>query len=99
MWSFMSAGLLCLLGVTFPSSVNASRLRRVENDTSISLSLSSAATISHNVSTVPRWSEFKAPSPGTIVNVATEQDVAVTVCSTLLLIEESRLKLCSHESR
>ncbi|KAG4030746.1 hypothetical protein MFRU_011g02010 [Monilinia fructicola] len=79
MWSFMSAGLLCLLGVTFPSSVNASRLRRVENDTSISLSLSSAATISHNVSTVPRWSEFKAPSPGTIVNVATEQDVAVTV--------------------
>lgn len=27
----------------------------------------------------PRWSEFGAPNPGTVVNVATEKDVLVTV--------------------
>ncbi|OKL60410.1 hypothetical protein UA08_04007 [Talaromyces atroroseus] len=31
-----------------------------------------------NASAYPRWSEYDAPSPGVIVNVVTEQDVAVT---------------------
>ncbi|KAI8960488.1 FAD-binding domain-containing protein [Daldinia sp. FL1419] len=41
--------------------------------------LSSGATISHDVSTALRWSEFHAPQPGTIVSVATEADVQATV--------------------
>lgn len=41
--------------------------------------LSLNATISHNTTGAPRWSEFDAPQPGTVVNVATEQDVQVVV--------------------
>lgn len=41
--------------------------------------LSSAATISHQVASAPRWSEYHAPQPGTIVNVATERDVQAVV--------------------
>lgn len=41
--------------------------------------LSKGASIVHNSSAAPRWSEFDAPQPGTVVNVATEKDVAVTV--------------------
>jgi hypothetical protein len=28
-----------------------------------------------------RWSEYKAPQPGAVVNVATEGDIEQTVCS------------------
>ena len=41
--------------------------------------LSRSATISGNAEDYPRWSEYKAPSPGVIVEVATERDVAATV--------------------
>ncbi|CAG8977587.1 hypothetical protein HYALB_00008363 [Hymenoscyphus albidus] len=41
--------------------------------------LSPSATIVHSTSGAPRWSEFNAPVPGTVVNVATEKDVQVTV--------------------
>lgn len=41
--------------------------------------LSRDASISHNVSSAPRWSEYHAPRPGTIVNVATEHDVQAVV--------------------
>ena len=41
--------------------------------------LSPQASISFNGSSDPRWSEFHAPTPGAVVNVATEQDVANTV--------------------
>ena len=41
--------------------------------------LSPGATISFNTSSDPRWSQYKAPSPGAIVNVVTEQDVVATV--------------------
>ena len=41
--------------------------------------LSNGTSIVHNTSTAPRWSEFHAPQPGTVVNVATEKDVLTTV--------------------
>ena len=45
--------------------------------------LSPNATISHQKSSAPRWSEYHAPYPGTIVDVATERDVQVVVRSPL----------------
>ncbi len=41
--------------------------------------LSHNASISYNTSTDPRWSQYNAPTPGAIVNVATERDVVATV--------------------
>ena len=43
--------------------------------------LSHDASISQNRSSVLRWSDFHAPTPGAIVNVATEDDVSATVSS------------------
>jgi hypothetical protein len=40
--------------------------------------LSSGATIAAGSSSAPRWSEFQAPMPGAVVNVATEEDVQLT---------------------
>jgi len=48
-------------------------------DSGLRAVLSSAATISHQVASAPRWSEYHAPQPGTIVNVATERDVQAAV--------------------
>ena len=47
--------------------------------------LSRGASISHDTSTVARWSDFDAPRPGAIVNVATEKDVLTTVRTTLTI--------------
>ncbi|KAK2759882.1 hypothetical protein FQN54_002616 [Arachnomyces sp. PD_36] len=41
--------------------------------------LSSDASISYDASEAPRWSEFPAPNPGAVVNVAAEDDVLATV--------------------
>lgn len=41
--------------------------------------LSPGATVSSAANTPPRFSDYKAPKPGIIVNVATEEDVRVTV--------------------
>ncbi len=41
--------------------------------------LSPGATVSSAANTPPRFSDYNAPKPGTIVNVATEEDVRVTV--------------------
>lgn len=48
-------------------------------DSGLHAVLSSAATISHQVASAPRWSDYHAPQPGTIVNVATEHDVQAAV--------------------
>ncbi|OTA68112.1 FAD-binding domain-containing protein [Hypoxylon sp. EC38] len=48
-------------------------------DSDLKSRLSAGATISHDASTAPRWSEYHAPQPGTIVTVATEGDVEATV--------------------
>ena len=47
--------------------------------------LSRDASISQNRSSVLRWSEFHAPTPGAIVNVATEDDVSATVSSCIVV--------------
>ena len=41
--------------------------------------LSSKASVVHTSVNNPRWSELDAPNPSTVVNVATESDVAITV--------------------
>jgi hypothetical protein len=79
MWSSFYVTLLCFLSITLPLGGYAAGLQKSANDTIILSLLSSGATISHNISTAPRWSQFDAPSPGAIVNVATEQDVVATV--------------------
>lgn len=43
--------------------------------------LSHNASISHSADSAPRWSDFEAPDPGTVVAVAVANDVAETVCS------------------
>ncbi|KAL8872691.1 MAG: hypothetical protein Q9174_001725 [Haloplaca sp. 1 TL-2023] len=50
------------------------RLPRALDD-SLRLVLSKEASISHELSDAPRWSEYHSPQPGTIVNVKTELDV------------------------
>lgn len=51
-------------------------------DQKLGPSLSPGASMVHNISAAPRWSEFGVPQPSTIVNVATERDVATTVYNT-----------------
>ncbi|ESZ99284.1 hypothetical protein SBOR_0325 [Sclerotinia borealis F-4128] len=45
----------------------------------LKLLLSPQATIVDTTSGAPRWSDFDAPTPGAVVNVASENDVLVTV--------------------
>jgi hypothetical protein len=49
-------------------------------DQGLKAKLSPNATIVHNTTEAPRWSDFHAPVPGTVINVATEKDVQATVC-------------------
>ncbi|KAI0130886.1 FAD-binding domain-containing protein [Daldinia grandis] len=67
-------GLLACIGVC---NAGISVSRSIDDD--LKGLLSSGATISHDASITPRWSEFHAPQPGTIVSVATEADVEATV--------------------
>jgi hypothetical protein len=62
------------------------------------LHLSPGASISHDLSTAPRFSEFHAPQPGTIVNVATEADVATTVRPHIHRSTEGTERLTSYRS-
>ncbi|CAG8977804.1 hypothetical protein HYALB_00010889 [Hymenoscyphus albidus] len=48
-------------------------------DTILRPRLSTNASIVHSSSAAPRWSEFNPPQTGTVVNVATEHDVLLTV--------------------
>ncbi|TVY43681.1 FAD-linked oxidoreductase [Lachnellula subtilissima] len=41
--------------------------------------LSAGASFAYSTVAAPRWSEFDAPDPGLVVNVATESDVLITV--------------------
>ncbi|TVY18010.1 FAD-linked oxidoreductase azaL [Lachnellula arida] len=68
MLKLLLAFLLC--GIFVDGSVNTKGLGAL---------LSPKATIVNTSSGAPRWSEFDAPTPGVVVNVATEHDVLVTV--------------------
>ncbi|KAH8586972.1 hypothetical protein B0O99DRAFT_699490 [Bisporella sp. PMI_857] len=83
MWfSFRFLWLLCFSSLAFTATTHLAAGDRGKNlvipfDVGLKSLLSATATITHN-GTV-RWSEFDAPTPGTIVNVATEKDVQVTI--------------------
>lgn len=78
--------LVAALGASlgFAGFINAERTNGAGNvvDDLKSL-LSKGASVSTNISDAHRWSEYNSPSPGYIVNVAEELDVAKTVRSFL----------------
>lgn len=80
MWSLLNFALLTLgigrsLAVPSPSPASGDEGTYAP----LKQSLSKTASISFNSSSDPRWSDYHAPVPIAIVNVATEQDVALTV--------------------
>ncbi len=88
---FIPALLPLVLGVALPQSSPAVATTATACDQSCQIDkqlgkqLSSGASIVHTSANDPRWSELDAPNPSTVVNVATEQDVAATVCSLYFL--------------
>ena len=73
-FSLVLGSLLCLFGVAFGAAINIT-------PPSLGPLLSPHASIDYTAAGVIRWSEFDAPTPGIVVNVATEHDVLVTVSS------------------
>ncbi|TVY46817.1 FAD-linked oxidoreductase [Lachnellula occidentalis] len=73
--------LLLLQGTTFATLTSLQSCTNCSCITAANLSakLSSGASCVFSTSAAPRWSEFDAPDPGLVVNVATESDVLVTV--------------------
>ena len=59
-------------------SIGSQRVPRSFDD-GLRAVLSPNATVSHQIASAPRWSEYHAPQPGTIVHVATEHDVQAVV--------------------
>ena len=80
MWLILNLILLALIP-TFARSSCTSLLSASGNCSIAGLEplLSHDASISYNASTDPRWSQYNAPTPGAIINVATERDVVATV--------------------
>ena len=66
----LSLSILYLASIALGSGVNLMNLGPL---------LSPNASIAYNTLEAPRWSQFPAPNPGAVVNVATENDVLVTV--------------------
>ena len=80
--------LLCLFGllnIVLGSAIEVVLPRDVEQPVRRAFEdrlrplLSPNASISQSTAGAPRWSEYNAPNPKIVVNVATEQDVQVTV--------------------
>ncbi len=59
--------------------INSTCDQQCQIDKGLGPELSKHASIVHTTSAVPRWSDFDAPNPGTVVNVASEHDVLLTV--------------------
>ena len=84
MWhlSLCIASFLLSLGsaITLPiSPANSTCSQQCQIDKMLGPELSQHASIVHTTSAIPRWSDFDAPNPGTVVNVASEHDVLLTV--------------------
>lgn len=77
MWPHLHFGALALLTIVCCSS--ASLTSGIGSISDLIPFLSQEASITYNRSTAQRWSDFHAPTPGAIINVATENDVAATV--------------------
>ena len=90
---FLPALLPLVLGVALPQSSPAAAAPSATCDQSCQIDnalgklLSQNASIVHTSVNDPRWSDFDAPNPSTVVNVATEKDVQITVCSLELLLQ------------
>ena len=69
--------MLCLQTALFSTSSGPDQY--VEIDRELGAKLSPGAVISHFQSAAPRWSDYHAPTPGTVVSVAEEVDVQKTV--------------------
>ena len=80
MWLIFNVIVFAIL-LTFATTSYASVISVSANSSIAGLEplLSHNASISYNASTDPRWSQYHAPTPGAIVNVATERDVVATV--------------------
>ena len=80
----------------FPSSMaNSSCDPQCQIDKVLGPKLSAQASIVHTTLAVPRWSDFDAPNPGSVVNVASEHDVLLTVCILSLCTgNNSMLNIC-----
>lgn len=66
--------------VVLPTSpANSTCNQQCQIDKNLGPELSRHASIVHTTSAIPRWSDFDAPNPGTVVNVASEHDVLLTV--------------------
>ena len=111
MWRSLSVALSFILQsvsvLVLPTSKSNSICDMQCNiDSKLGPKLSKGASIVHTSSSVPRWSDYKAPDPGTVVNVATEGDVQITVCifctsSSLLSMtntEGSQVQFCIAEN-
>ena len=74
---------LCLVQVheLHKRSINSSCDQQCQIDKNLGPLLSPQASIVHTSLAIPRWSDYDAPEPGTVVNVATELDVQRTVGS------------------
>ncbi|KAK4695121.1 hypothetical protein P7C71_g2574, partial [Lecanoromycetidae sp. Uapishka_2] len=84
MWSPFITFAPLLLSITYAAAnfatlANSTCDLQCQIDTHLTPKLSQQASIVHTSAAIPRWSDFDAPNPGTVVNVATEHDVLVTV--------------------
>ncbi|TVY58416.1 FAD-linked oxidoreductase azaL [Lachnellula cervina] len=73
--------LLLLPGTTFATQISPRSCSNCSCVVAEKLGpkLSPGASFSFSTTAAPRWSEFDAPDPGLIVDVATESDVQITV--------------------
>lgn len=75
----LPALLPLVFGVALPQTSAAPCDQSCQIDNALGKLLSQNASIVHTSANDPRWSDLDAPNPSTVVNVATEQDVQVTV--------------------
>ena len=72
--------VLLISAINLPTSPNTPACdQQCQIDRILGHQLSRQASIVHTSAAIPRWSDFDAPNPGTVVNVATEHDVLMTV--------------------
>ena len=79
MWTLTLFAHIVLSIFTLPlASASLCPLANIEAQ--LGKSLSPGSTITNTTINAPRWSLYAAPTPALVVNVATEADVATTVC-------------------
>lgn len=72
-------GVILIASLSAAISVPKRSDSTVALDACLNAGLSKNASIDHSASAAPRWSEFAEVKPGTVVEVAIEEDVQVAV--------------------